>query len=87
MLTGRARSVDPISASRLTRMGRRSNEPFDPLKNGDPAINRHHYRESPGNITPADVYRGRAETILKRRKEIKAKTIEKRRLLHRQTAS
>jgi putative transposase len=36
---------------------------------------------------PADVYLGRAETILRRRKEIKARTIEKRRLLHRQTAA
>lgn len=47
----------------------------------------HRYYESLGNIAPADVYLGNAETILKRRKEIKAKTIEKRRLLHRQTAA
>ena len=43
--------------------------------------------ESLGNLTPADVYCGRAETIHARRKEIKAKTIRKRRLLHRQTAA
>lgn len=49
--------------------------------------NRHRYHEGLGNLVPADVYLGRAETILKRRKEIKAKTIEKRRLLHRQTAA
>jgi putative transposase len=30
---------------------------------------------------------GRAETIIQRRKEIKAKTIHKRRLLHRQNAA
>ena len=49
--------------------------------------NHHRYHESLGNLTPADVYLGRAETVRKRRKEIKAKTIEKRRLLHRQTAA
>ncbi len=49
--------------------------------------NHHRYHESLGNLTPADVYLGRADTIRKRRKEIKAKTIEKRRLLHRQTAA
>jgi transposase InsO family protein len=49
--------------------------------------NHRRYHESLGNLTPADVYFGRADTILKRRKEIKAKTIEKRRLLHRQTAA
>lgn len=43
--------------------------------------------ESLGNLTPADVYFGRADTILRRRKKIKQKTIEKRRLLHRQTAA
>jgi transposase InsO family protein len=45
------------------------------------------YHESLGNLTPADVYFGRAETILRKRKEIKARTIEKRRLMHRQTAA
>ena len=49
--------------------------------------NQHRYHESLGNLTPADVYFGRADTILRRRKEIKRKTIEKRRLLHRQTAA
>ena len=49
--------------------------------------NHHRYHESLGNLTPADVYLGKAETILERRKEIKAKTIAKRRLLHRQTAA
>lgn len=46
---------------------------------------RHH--ESHGNITPADVYLGGAETILRKRKKIKAQTIEKRRLLDRQSAA
>ena len=49
--------------------------------------NHHRYHESLGNLTPADVYLGRAESILRRRKEIKDRTIEKRRLLHRQTAA
>ena len=49
--------------------------------------NHHRYHESLGNLTPADVYLGRAETIIQRRKEIEAKTIHKRRLLHRQNAA
>ncbi|GHF75114.1 hypothetical protein GCM10017056_52050 [Seohaeicola zhoushanensis] len=51
------------------------------------AYNHHRYHESLGNLTPADVYHGWAETILQRRWEIKATTIEKRRLLHRQNAA
>lgn len=49
--------------------------------------NRHRYHESLGNLTPVDVYLGRAETILKRRKEINKKTTDKRRFLKRQTAA
>ncbi len=49
--------------------------------------NHHRYHESLGNLTPADVYFGRAESIIRRRKEIKRKTVEKRRLLHRQAAA
>ncbi len=49
--------------------------------------NHRRYHESLGNLTPADVYFGRADTVRKRRGEIKASTIEKRRLLHRQTAA
>ena len=45
------------------------------------------YVESLGNLTPAGVYFGRGETILRQRKEIKAKTIDTRRSLHRQTAA
>jgi hypothetical protein len=36
------------------------------------------YHKSLGNLTPADVYFGRAESILRQRKEIKAQTIEER---------
>jgi putative transposase len=49
--------------------------------------NHQRYHESLGNLTPADVYFARAESILSQRKEIKAKTIETHRLLHRKTAA
>ena len=41
--------------------------------------NHNRYHESLNNLTPADVYFGRAEKVLKQRKEIKEKTIKKRR--------
>jgi transposase InsO family protein len=44
--------------------------------------NNERYHESLGNLTPADVYFGRAEEILKQREEIKRKTMLKRRLRH-----
>ena len=44
--------------------------------------NTQRYHESLGNLTPADVYFGRSEQILKRRKEIKRKTMITRRLRH-----
>ena len=40
------------------------------------------YHESLGNLTPAGVYFGRAEQILKQREEIKRKTMNERRLRH-----
>ena len=40
------------------------------------------YHESLGNLTPADVYFGRAETILLERERIKRQTIANRRLQH-----
>lgn len=49
--------------------------------------NHQRYHESLGNLTPADVYFGRGETILRRRKEIKERTIHRRRLLHRQSTA
>jgi len=49
--------------------------------------NHHRYHESLNNLTPADVYFGRAETILKQRERIKRNTIKQRRLLHKQQAA
>ena len=37
------------------------------------------YHEALGNVTPADVYHGRREHILQRRKEVQVQTIERRR--------
>jgi len=48
--------------------------------------NNRRYHESLGNLTPADVYLGRGDQILKLREEIKRKTIQQRRLQH-QTAA
>ena len=46
---------------------------------------RHH--ESLSNVTPSDVYFGRDKAILQQRKRIKRKTLEARRLHHRQCAA
>jgi putative transposase len=45
------------------------------------------YHESLANLTPADVYFGRGQTILMQRERIKRQTIANRRLLHRQQAA
>jgi len=49
--------------------------------------NNRRYHESLQNLTPADVYFGRGQTILKQRERIKRKTMETRRLLHRKSAA
>ena len=49
--------------------------------------NTRRYHESLGNVTPADVYRGKAQSILRRRETIKRKTFEKRRLAHQRQAA
>ncbi len=45
------------------------------------------YHESLGNLTPASVYTGRGQAVLERREAIKLRTIEHRRLLHRQATA
>ena len=44
--------------------------------------NHQRYHESINNLTPADVYFGRGQSILKQRERIKLKTMENRRLQH-----
>jgi len=45
------------------------------------------YHESLGNLTPADVYFGRGQTILLKRERIKRQTFEQRRLQHQKLAA
>ena len=49
--------------------------------------NRQCYHESIQNLTPADVYFGRGQAILKQRERIKLKTVETRRLQYRKHAA
>jgi putative transposase len=49
--------------------------------------NHQRYHESLNNVTPSDVYFGRAQAILKKRERIKHKTLEMRRLQHRKHAA
>ena len=49
--------------------------------------NHNRYHESLNNLTPADVYFGRGQSIINNRERIKQNTIEKRRLQHRKTAA
>ena len=45
------------------------------------------YHESIDNLTPADVYFGRSQTILLQRERIKRQTIPRRRLQHQRQAA
>jgi putative transposase len=45
--------------------------------------NDHRYHESLSNLTPADVYFGKAEEVLTRREKIKQRTLQQRRNYHR----
>jgi putative transposase len=49
--------------------------------------NHQRFHESINNAIPADVYFGRDKAILKQRQRIKRKTLETRRLHHRQRAA
>ena len=49
--------------------------------------NHQRYHESLGNLTPANVYFGRGQTILMKRERIKRKTLQTRRLQYRKTAA
>jgi transposase InsO family protein len=49
--------------------------------------NHQRYHESLNNVTPSDVYFGRAQAILNKRERIKRKTLETRRLQHRRIAA
>ena len=49
--------------------------------------NHQRYHESLKNVTPADAYFGRAQTIIKKRERIKQQTFKKRRLLHSKPAA
>ena len=49
--------------------------------------NHQRYHESLSNVIPADVYFGRNKAILQQRERIKRKTLETRRLHHRQRAA
>ena len=49
--------------------------------------NNHRYHESLGNLTPADVYFGRGQAIIERRKKIRDMTLQNRRLLYRLNAA
>jgi hypothetical protein len=53
----------------------------------DEAANHRRYHESIDNLTPADVYFGRGQTILLQRERIKRQTITQRRLQHQRQAA
>ena len=49
--------------------------------------NHHRYHESLDNLSPADVYYGRAKEVLNKRAEIKKRTMQHSRLQNLQTAA
>ena len=83
--------IDPMITHKLTL--EQINKGFDLMHEGKSIravvehYNQRRYHESLQNLTPADVYFGRGEAILKQRERIKRATIETRRLLHRKSAA
>ncbi len=75
---------EPHSARQLTHLPGDLERPIDAFVEH---YNHARYHESIENVTPADVYFGRAETILAERKRIKLATIANRRLQHRLQAA
>jgi putative transposase len=59
-------------------MGHTRGAPYHPMTQGK--IERYH--ESLNNLTPEDVYTGRGQTVLNRRRRIKLKTLAERRRLY-----
>ena len=74
---------EPHSVGKLFSTGRLERQ----IKGFVDHYNHHRYHESLKNVTPADVYFGRAQSILKRRERIKKKTIEYRRLQYRKAVA
>ena len=94
-LGGRSRHVR-IADADVTAAWKLSWLKLSPLLPGDLEIqiaafveryNHRRYHESLDNLTPADVYFGRGQTILLQRERIKRRTIELRRLQHRKAAA
>jgi putative transposase len=50
-------------------------------------VNHIRYHESLGNLTPANVYLGRDETILSERRKTKERTLKQRRLINQKRAA
>ena len=57
------------------------------IKRFEEHYNHERYHESLNNVTPADVYFGRTQSIINRRERIKQKTIEYRRLQYRKAVA
>ena len=63
-------------------------EPEEEIRRFVEYYNNERYHESLNNLTPEDVYTGRGQTVLNRRRRIKQKTLaERRRLYYRQKAA
>jgi hypothetical protein len=77
----RPRAIDATNVARFSdRIGRA-------FSRWVPPGNNRRYHESLSNLTPADVYFGRGQTIPLERERIKRKTIQKRRLQHQKKAA